>query len=185
MTSERTTRGGQIAYEWWLTLSPLDGRQPGSSRAAMARLRRAATPVDVMLEPEALRLITRLPRSSEYRVAILAGVLAWVREPVEMRVARAIGRSTLEDDQSALVSESRFRRLLQSKPDELLDSMRRLVRQMKGRANVEDLAEAILYWGDSVKKKWIFDYYCVSSAAPSAETVAEQTRNLLQDSTND
>ena len=139
----------------------------------MARLRRAATPVDVMLEQEALRLMTMLPRSSKDRVAILAGVLAWVREVDDKRVARAIGRSAWNDDQSALVSESRFRRLLQSQPDELLNSMRRLVRQMKGQTNVADLADAILYWGDPVKKKWIFDYYCVASAAPSAETAAE------------
>ncbi len=172
MTSEQTSRGGQIAYEWWRALHPSDGRQSGSSRAAMARLRRAATPVDVMLEPEAMRLMTRLPHSRKDRVAILAGVLAWVREADDTRVARAIGRSALEDDQSALVSESRFRRLLQSQPDELLSSMRRLVHQMKGRANVADLADAILYWGDSVKEKWIFDYYCVASATPSAETLA-------------
>ena len=51
--------------------------------------------------------------------------------------------------------------------------MRRLVHQMNGRANVADLADAILYWGDSVKEKWIFDYYCVANATPSAETAAE------------
>lgn len=173
MTSEQTTSGGRIAYEWWRAFHPPDGRQSGSHRAAMARLRRAATPLDAMLEPETLRLMRRLPHSRKDRVAILAGVLAWVRETDETRVARAIGRSALDDDQSALVSESRFRRLLQSQPDELLNSMRRLVRQMKGRANVADLAYAILYWGDPVKKKWIFDYYRVASAAPSAETAAE------------
>lgn len=173
MTSEQTSRGGRIAYEWWRALYPRDGRQSGPSRAALARLRRAATPMDVMLEPEALRLMTRLPRSRKERVAILAGVLAWVREVDDLRIARAIGRSSLDDDQSARVSESRFRRLLQSQADELLNPMRRLVQQMKGRANVEDLADAILYWGDPVKKKWIFDYFNVASSAPSAETAAE------------
>ena len=185
MTSEKTISDGQMAYRWWRSLNPLDARQSGSSRAAVAKLRRAATPVDVMLEPEALRLITMLPHSPRDRVAILAGVLAWVREADETRVARAIGRTALDDEQSALVSESRFRRLLQSRPDELLGPMRRLVRQMKGRANVGDLANAILFWEDSVKKKWIFDYYCVASAAPYAENTAKQTRNLQQDSTND
>lgn len=185
MTSEQTTRGGEIAFEWWCAMNAPDSGQSGSSRAAMARLRRASTPVDVMLEPAALRLMTRLPRTPRDRVAILAGVLAWIREVDEARVARAIGRTALGDDHSALLSESRFRRLLQSQQHELLDSMRRLVRQMKGRANVGDLADAILYWGDSVKKKWIFDYYCVASASPSAEAAADQTRNSQQDPTND
>jgi len=177
MTSEKTTRAGQIAYEWWSELNPSDDRQSGSARAAMAKLRRAATPVDVMLEPVALQLIERLPHSPKDRVAILAGVLSWVRVTDEARVARAIGREALDEKQSALVSESRFRRLLQSQPDELLDSMRRLVRQMKGRANVVNLADTILYWGDGVKKRWIFDYYCVAIATPSAETSKKQIRN--------
>ena len=46
----------------------------GGRRAARARLRRAATPLEVMFESEALRLIARLPHENPERVAILAGV---------------------------------------------------------------------------------------------------------------
>ena len=40
-----------------------------------------------------------------------------------------------------------------------MDAMRRLARMSQGKLNVRDLANAILYWGDNVKKRWIFDYY--------------------------
>ena len=185
MTSSQAFGGGQIAYKWWRALNPSDGKQSGAARAALARLRRAATPVDVMLEREAMRLITMLPHRPKNRVAILAGVLAWVREADEVRVARAIGRMDLDDDQSATVSEVRFRRLLQSQDFELMDPMRRLVRQMKGRANVGDIADTILYWGEEAKRKWIFDYYAATAAAstPGANTGPSLTSQ--QDSTND
>lgn len=155
-----------IAHDWWQRLTTMDGAQVGRRRAALARMRRAATPTEVMQEPEALHLVARLlPRSPE-RVAMLAGVLAFVRESDDRPFARAVGRATLDDDQSAQLSEGRFRRLLQAQPDELMETMRRLVRLTKGRANVHDLSSAILYWGENVKKRWIFDYYAVAGSTP-------------------
>ena len=53
-----------IAEKWWRALILEEhGRRAtrGSRRAAMSRLRRAATPLEVMYEPEALRLIASLP----------------------------------------------------------------------------------------------------------------------------
>ncbi len=156
-----------IAFEWWRGLNPKDTPPSGHRRAAMARLRRAATPIEVMQEPEALRLIARLPRDPE-RVAILAGVLSCVRETETQRVARAVGRTGLDDDKSALLSENRFRRLLQVPVADLMEPMRRMVRMTKGTLNVHDLSRAILYWNDEVKKRWIFDYYGVGAAAEGA-----------------
>ena len=166
MMNPATPSGASIAYEWWRRLNPPDSAQPGTHRAALARMRRAATPIEVMQEPEALRLIARMPRHPD-RVATLAGVLAFVRESEERRVARAIGRTALDDDQSALLSESRFRRLLQVEDDELMEPMRRLVRMAKGTLNVRDLSSAILKWDDKVKKRWIFDYYHVAGSLRS------------------
>ena len=160
MTKSEKPSGTSIAYEWWRRLNPSDGAQAGPHRAALARMRRAATPIEVMQEPEALRLIARLPRNPD-RVATLAGVLAHVRESDDRRVARAIGRTAIDEEQSALLSEGRFRRLLQTNDDELMEPMRRLVRMAKGTLNVRDLSAAILYWGDDVKRRWMFDYYNV------------------------
>ena len=57
------------------------------------------------------------------------------------------------------MSEGRFRRLLQAQGNELMEPMRRLVRMTKGKVNVRDLSYAVLYWGDGVKKRWMFGYY--------------------------
>ena len=162
MTDSVRRGGASIAYEWWRSMNPEETTQAGPHRAALARMRRAATPVEVMLVPQALRLVSRLPRDPD-RVAALAGILAHVRASDQQRVARAVGRTALDDDQSALLSEGRFRRLLQTPGNELMEPMRRLVRMMKGTANVLDLASAVLYWGDDVRKRWIFDYYAVSA----------------------
>lgn len=156
----------EIAFAWWRTLTESDGPARGQRRADLAGMRRASTPLEVMQEPAALRLIQRLPHDPD-RVATLAGVLAFVRETEHRHVARAIGQSSLDDAQSALMSEGRFRRLLQVEDAGLMDAMRRLVRMAKGTVNVHDLSAAILYWGDGIKKRWIFDYYNVLDSAES------------------
>ena len=157
---------GDVAHDWWRTLVPDDQgskASKGHQRAALARLRRARDAIDVMIEPEALRLIQRLPHQRD-RVTTVAGVLAFVTAHEPSRsIIRSVGRSAFEEDKSALLSENRFRRLLQLRTDELLDPMRRLVRLNKGRANVRDLAESILFWGERVKQRWIFEYYGVEN----------------------
>ena len=173
MTDSNRHRGAAVANGWWQRLTRQDGPHLGQRRAALARIRRAATPIEVMQEPEALRLIERLPHNPD-RVAQLAGVLAFVRESDERSVPRAIGRDSFDDGESALMSEGRFRRLLQTQNDELMEAMRRLVRMTKGKLNVHDLSSAILDWGDGyrgdrVKRRWIFDYYCVVSSIQNAE----------------
>ena len=174
MTDSHHHKGATVAHAWWQRLVRPDGPNLGQRRAALARIRRASTPIEVMHEQEALRLIERLPHQQD-RAAILAGVLAFVRETDERSVARAIGRPSLDDGDRALVSEGRFRRLLQTQNDELMESMRRLVRMAKGKLNVHDLSCAILDWGDGyrgdrVKRRWIFDYYRVLDRIHSEES---------------
>ena len=146
----------------------------GARRSARARLRRARMPLEVMQEPEALRLIEELSDEDPERVAILAGILAFVDGNDDRKIARAIGRNTLDED-DAIVSEARFRRLLQTPGDELLDPMRRLVRLTKGKVNVCDMSISVLHWGDGVRKRWIFDYYGVPVGAPPQETASNAT----------
>lgn len=177
MTDPVRQSGASIAYEWWRGLNPEGPPRSGPRRAALARMRRAATPIEVMQEPEALRLIVRLPRNPD-RVAMLAGILAHVRESDDRRIARAVGRTTLDDDQSALLSESRFRRLLQTPDTALMEPMRRLARMTSGKLNVHDLASTVLYWGESVKRRWIFEYYGVAdirsgAGAPGAASTVQ------------
>lgn len=152
-------------YDWW--------RQTQADRAAMARLRRCQSPLDALLVPATLSLLARLPhrqsgRSAD-RVVAMAAVLSHVRESEDHhRLARAIGRVSFGQKDSARLSEGRFRRLMQADTvSELQRAMTRLVRFMGGRANVRDLAETMLYWNDRTKRRWIFDYYAVGVATPS------------------
>lgn len=166
---------GSIAAEWWRELNPEDGKRTGLQRAALAHLRRTRTPLDAMREAAALRLVQRLPYCDADRVAALAGILAWVRENNDSQpLARSVGRKSLDDTEADL-SEGRFRRLMQVERDEeLMDAMRRLVRLANGTVNVRDLSGSVLYWGDRVRKRWIFDYYGVGRAAPSDSSTAPQ-----------
>ncbi len=176
MTNSNPGSAGRIAAEWWRVLNPKDrAKQTGLQRAALAHLRRARTPLDAMRETATLQLIQRLPRyGNKDRVAALAGILAWVREDNERSVARFVGRRSLEETE-AVLSESRFRRLMQVEGnEELMDAMRRLVHLAGGTVNVRDLSGSVLYWGDRVRKRWIFGYYGVGFAAPSNSSTAPQ-----------
>lgn len=160
-----------VAVNWWHDLiSELPGR-----KAARARLRRAVTPLEVIQEQAALRLIARLPiEKNKDRVAILAGILATVSRNDDQRIAHTIGRTTL-DDELALMSENRFRRLLQANEDDLMVAMRRLIRLTKGTANVYDLSYTVLRWGDGVKRRWLFDYYGVSGSIAESKDTAHDS----------
>ncbi len=175
MTEFAVSTSAAIAEDWWRTLTAEEPGRRGPRRAALARLRRATTTLEVIQEPEALHLIRRLSRENPDRVAVLAGVLALVRESDTRPVARAIGRKELDDEASALMAEVRFRRLLQAGHPEIMESMRRLVRLAGRKVNVPGLSTAILRWGDAVKKKWIFEYYNVSEAGDLRDDSAGAT----------
>lgn len=181
MSNGKPKDAAAVAEAWWQDLTQAgDGATlaQGWRCAVLARLRRAGAPLDVMMEPHALRLIQRLRRFKEDRVAIVAGVLASVRKDVDRPIVRIVGRSSLDDEASAVLSENRFRRLLQTPTEDLLEPMRRLVRLAKEEANVRHLAESILYWGDLRKRQWIFDYYAASSAARSSSEAEAAATNL-------
>lgn len=176
MTGSTPKGAGAIAADWWRKFDLENGVQTGVQKAALAHLRRAETPLKAMRETATLRLIQRLPDyDNKDRVAALAGILAWVRDDDTRPVARVIGRRSL-DDTEAVVSEGRFRRLMQveNNDEELMDAMRRLVRLAGKKVNVEDLSYSVLYWGDCVRRRWIFDYYGVGRAAPSTPPTTPQ-----------
>ena len=157
---------GAVAREWWRNCiwdNPADRAGRSRRRAARARLRRAKTPLDVIQEPEALRLVARFPPRRRDRAAVLAGILAFVEEDDNRPVARVIGRESFGSDEPPPMSEARFRRLLQTEANELLDPMRRLLLLADGKANVGDLSEAVLYWNDKTRKRWIYLYHDVSA----------------------
>lgn len=166
--SNKTVPPEQRARQWWADLSGKTGGKK-ENRGALANLRRCRTPVDALMVPATFNLMQRLPKSNKDRVAVLAVVLAHIRDDSNTHIARSIGLDPNNKDKPALLSEGRFRRLLQTREnDELLTNMVRLVRHMKGTANVEDMAKTILYWGDTTRQRWAFDYYNAGHATPKA-----------------
>lgn len=170
------------AKGWWRKWIPDVPGERARRRSARARLRRAKTPLEIIQEPEALKLIAAFEQSHERdRAAVLAGILAFVEEDDRTPVAQAIGRQSLDsNDPPPRMSEPRFRRLLQTEPHDLLDPMRRLLRLTKGAANVYDLSRAVLQWSDATRKRWIYLYHGVSDypgargAAPADSATERQ-----------
>jgi len=150
---------GSRARDWWLELQ--------KDSAARARLRRCRTPLDALLVPQTFSLMQRLGWRGDRgeRVAALAAVLAHVREDDTQRIARAIGRATLKDADTALLSEGRFRRLMTVRgADELQTAMTRLSAHLGGHVNVTDLANSMLWWTDRTRANWAYGYYAATGA---------------------
>lgn len=145
---------------WWQDLQ----KRPGER----ARLRRCHNPVEVAFEPSYHRLVTMLggtDRVNLERVAVVAGVLAHVREydpsmPFAVQMAKAP-----EGTGKAKVSGFRFRRLIQvSDTSGLYEPVIRTVALLGGRVNVDDLGKNLLWWNEKTKKKWAFQYYANAPA---------------------
>ena len=159
MSETAQTRPADIAHAWWAALS---SEESPHGRTALARLRRGHTPLEIMSVPETIALITRLPRFDPDSVATLAGVLAYVRSDADASLPRALGPGGIAPDASAKLSQARFRRLLQCERGELLQQLRRVVQLADGVADVRGVATAVLYWGDRIRRQWIYEYYGVA-----------------------
>lgn len=180
---------GTIRHWWEMLQLSEDGRRKGD-RAALARLRRAAAPLDVLDEPAVFDLYRRLgfgAREAEGRlpwVAVAAMVLAHVRNDEPHRSpARAVGRTDWSDAalDTARIKPLRFQGLLCARdPEDVARQMRRLVALADRRINVGALAAAILSWnhperGDRIRARWAFDYYAAEDAAPAADGPGDAT----------
>jgi CRISPR system Cascade subunit CasB len=181
------------ARAWWRDLQPAAerGQAKDGDRAALARLRRCVTPADALVEEATLALFRRLGLSAADqrhlpRVALIALVLAHVRADAEPGAdgfrppaVRAVGRASLEDEESARMSVLRFRRLLAAREDaELAQQMRRLAALADGRINVGDLAASLFFWGDQVRQRWAFEYYAAGAAAPRGDAPEAATADV-------
>jgi CRISPR system Cascade subunit CasB len=172
-----------VARRWWAALQ--DKRADGTpnrirDRAALARLRRAATPLQAVEEPAVISLYKQLG-FSEYRlerrlprVAIVAAVLAHVRSEPEGSGRRQSFAEMLGRGERPLMSALRFKRLLAATDDQdLLNGFRRAVALAGGRnIDVGDLAGSLLDWSEKRRMRWAFDYYGAGMAAPKPDTTA-------------
>lgn len=163
---------------------------------ARARLRRCRSTIEALGEPAAVGLARRLgvlgerSRHDDHAVGAaldVARVLAHVTEHAgQQRVMQAAGWKQFPGDKKEsdsaemrpLLSEVRFRRLLTTPPGEpLVVAFIRLIRLLKGEANVTQLSNDFRNWrhperGPAVRQQWAFDYYHAGDSAPLAPTIA-------------
>jgi CRISPR type I-E-associated protein CasB/Cse2 len=115
-------------------------------RGARARLRRCGALDEVLLQKGFYRFCLPLPRLEQYSLtglALLAGLLVWVKNPVESSLPEILGQGK---DKPAF-SELRFRRLLASDTaEDFFQSMRRAIVQGGEQANPVELADQIMHW---------------------------------------
>jgi CRISPR type I-E-associated protein CasB/Cse2 len=170
------------ALAWWKTLRPDPGSGHKGDTGALARLRRA-TLQGAALEPATAELYRRVrPFLSANELdafetaALVAAVLAHVRELDNQRIARAAGAA---GEKPARVSPFRFRKILATRggPDCLI-AFRRLVALLDRQANVGDLAASLVEWnepgiGDRRRTRWAFDYYDAGNVVPAAPDEAQ------------
>lgn len=123
-----------------------DWIQGEKQRGERARLRRCGTLEEVLLQKGFYRLCLPLPRLEKYSLtglALVAGLLVWVKTPVDSPLSELLGKGS----DKPVFSELRFQRLLASDTSEdFFQSMRRATVQGGEKANPIELADEILHW---------------------------------------
>jgi len=169
---------GNAARLWWRTLQPPpDHQTKGGNSGALARLRRSDLGTAAIEEVTSdlhrrLAPLTWLSGTPLLeRTALIAALLAHVREDDKRKVAAALGK---QEDDSYLLHPLRLRRLFAThKPAACLIAFRRAIAMLGNKTNVGDLAESLFDWpdahrGETRRISWAFDYYGGGSAAPDA-----------------
>lgn len=148
--------GRDVLLSWWRGLE--------RDKGGRAALRRCHTLSEVMLEPSYHALCRELHALPEVkwdleRLAAVAALAALVEEWPEgieslpTQMARKVG-------DRKVVSELRFRRVLQcQEPEELFQSLRRIIRLLDKRVDLPDLVAAVHDWGDRTRKEWAYAYF--------------------------
>lgn len=154
--SQPFSTGSRVATElldWWHDLQ--------TDRGARAELRRCQTLLEVMLTPAfhaaRRRLLAAGLDESSSRHARLAAVLALtahIKSDGELELAEAF--STGEQPP---VSPLRFRQILEARSDEeLFARLRRILPLVDQRLNLIKLANDVLGWNDTTRKRWAYAY---------------------------
>ena len=149
----KDTNLGKKLKEWW---SDLD-----NNKGERAELRRAKSIDDVLLLSCFYKSLQNLQKNlegnqdiwkSQRQWAMILGLLSHIDEIDDTR-------SMAQQMADKEVSELRFRRLIQCDREELYINLIRMIRLLKKKVNLYDLAESCYYWGDGIKQKWMFDYF--------------------------
>ena len=174
---------GTVFLGWWK--DAIADRDVAGARATAARLRRAQGPVEVLSERAVHNLLARLGEDdatakslARYKkrpdvLALTMQVVAELREHHRHSLARRLGG----DDPA--MSELRFRRMLSAESDNLAAALRRAVTMADRKCNVPALARDLLWWDESTRVRWCFDYY--GSPSPDAASAPTDTPHAGDD----
>lgn len=161
----RDTALGKVLVEWWNELK--------DDRGDRAILRRASSITSIVMSRPYQGLHRRLCKvgwrgEDNYdrndHLAAAVGLLAHVRNddprrPFPEAASGERGNSKAEVSERVPVSELRFVRLLESPDiDALFVGLRRVLPLIDHSVDVAGLANDIVYWGDTVKKRWAYGY---------------------------
>ena len=189
MTSDRRD-WPKVCREWWAGLQRInpDTKQPNprADTGALARLRRASTPVEAAQEQQTIALYRKLqgPEFNERKlesIAVIAAVLAHIRSEPESNSATHIKSPTaaaLGQGDAPAMSPLRLRRLTAAQDaPEVLRTFRETVSLLRGKADVADVAISIIDWldeyrADRRKTFWIYDYHSAGFAPDQGNTPA-------------
>ena len=148
---------GKALLRWWIGLE--------DDRGARAELRRAHDLTAVALTGAYQRFYQQMLNvgwSDEgdsfinERLAAIAGLLAHIKHHDEDQLKIA---KIMSEGERPPFSELRFCRLLESPTfDDVFIGLRRALPIINGRANIHQLANDLLFWGDKVKKEWAYTY---------------------------
>jgi CRISPR system Cascade subunit CasB len=146
---------GHALLRWWKSLE----NNPGPR----AELRRAHNLTAVALTGAYQRFYQQMLAAGwpddakswkNERLSAVAGLLSHVK----IEDSRSMPVIFSEGDKPSF-SELRFRRLLESATiDDVFTSLRRALPMVGYKANIHDLAKAVLFWNDETKKKWAYAY---------------------------
>lgn len=200
-SEKQATPLGVRAYQWWRENCQQDFGDDESARrsydpAIRAKLRRCRSNTDAAMIPAAIALAVRLQALRKDVLASdpdvdavlgLARVLSFVTENNAKGPMRAAGwqqfpgenpKSQPPENQPRL-AEARFKRLLGVKSgDEQVAAFTRLVKLLDGSVNVAELSRDFLQWErEETRRRWAFDYYAASFAAPPSGDTSSSEAN--------
>ena len=158
--SETNKTPGQVILSWW-------GRrlnsETGAARKARAQLRRATSPMEVLMLGVTHDLQGHLGRDfskgdGPQRLALVAATVAGLdKDDRATSLPRRFGEG---DGDSRRLSPLRFQRILRAGDDwELAIRLRRVLPIVGRKANVAGLGADLLRWGEDVRTRWCFDYF--------------------------
>lgn len=174
MTGNARDVGGIVLGWWGANLRP--EVETGPVRGFRARLWRADSALDVLAEPKVIALHEAL-RDHSPRDPLVLAALAQLLSAVEANPPQRIARAFGTGDEPAL-SNLRFQRLIRIEDRrELAVALRRALPLIGNACSVAALARDFLYWSESVRIRWCFDYFgkAPPDAPPNAPVAVSET----------